>query len=113
MRVLFCNKYNFRFSGTEQYIFDLSKRLRDSGHETALFSMADKRGAPTPFDEHFLPHIDFKNVAGIRNRAHLAAMRSIHDRPASVSARSSKHFALTLHTCATSTIIFRLRSCGN
>ena len=83
MRVLFCNKYNFRFSGTEQYIFDLSERLRDSGHETALFSMADKRGAPTPFDAHFLPHIDFKNVAGIRNRAHLA-VHALYSRQARV-----------------------------
>jgi hypothetical protein len=78
MRVLFCNKYNFRFSGTEQYIFDLAERLRECGHETALFSMADDRGAPTPFDAHFLPHIDFKNVSGIGNRVRLAAHALAH-----------------------------------
>ena len=40
MRILFCNKYNFRFSGTEAYLFDLMDLLRSHGHQVALFSMA-------------------------------------------------------------------------
>src|SRR5947199_10169660 len=39
MRILFCNKYNFRFSGTEAYLFGLMKLLESAGHEVALFSM--------------------------------------------------------------------------
>lgn len=60
MRILFCNKYNYRFSGTEAYIFQAMDLLRSRGHETALFSMADARGEPTPYDRYFVPHIDFK-----------------------------------------------------
>jgi len=60
MRVLYCNKYNFPFSGTESYLFALMELMRGFGHEVALFSMADERGKPTPFDEHFVRHIDFK-----------------------------------------------------
>jgi len=38
--------------------------MRAQGHEVALFSMADPRGEPTPFDQHFVPHIDFKANVG-------------------------------------------------
>ena len=61
MRILYCNKYNFTFSGTEAYLFDAMELLRSRGHETALFSMADPRGEPTPYDRHFVSLVDFKN----------------------------------------------------
>jgi glycosyltransferase involved in cell wall biosynthesis len=60
MKVLFCNKYNFPFSGTEVYMFELMDLMKSQGHEVALFSMADPRGQPTPYDQYFLPNIDFK-----------------------------------------------------
>ena len=44
MRILFCNKYNYPFSGTEVYLFEAMELLRSRGHEVALFSMADTRG---------------------------------------------------------------------
>ncbi len=62
MRILYCNKYNFAFSGTEAYLFDVMNLMRES-HEVALFSMTDPRGEPTPHDRHFLPHMDFKAPA--------------------------------------------------
>jgi len=43
MRVLYCNKYDYPFSGTEAYLFDLIDRLNRRGHETALFSMEHGR----------------------------------------------------------------------
>ncbi len=64
MRILYCNKYNYPFSGTEVYLFELMELMRSQGHEVALFSMADPRGEPTPYDGHFVPHIDFKAKAG-------------------------------------------------
>ena len=73
MKILFCNKYNFRFSGTESYLFDLMDLLRAQGHETALFSMADERGIPTAFDSDFVSHIDFKQPAGVIRQLRLAA----------------------------------------
>ena len=40
MRILYCNKYNFRFSGTEAYLFDAMELMRSQGHEVALFAMS-------------------------------------------------------------------------
>ena len=74
MKILYCNKYNFPFSGTEVYMFELMDLMRAQGHEVALFSMADPRGQPTPYDEFFVPNIDFKKSGdGLYARAKLAA----------------------------------------
>ena len=61
MRIVYCNKYNFAFSGTEVYLFELMELMRSHGHEVALFSMTDPRGEPTRYDQHFVPAVDFKN----------------------------------------------------
>jgi glycosyltransferase involved in cell wall biosynthesis len=74
MKILFCNKYNFPFSGTEVYLFELMDLLRSQGHEVALFSMQDPRGETTPYEKYFVPHIDFKETnAGVLARVRLAA----------------------------------------
>jgi glycosyltransferase involved in cell wall biosynthesis len=72
MKILFCNKYNYAFSGTEVYLFETMRLLCSKGHEVALFSMADPRGDPTPFDRHFIPHTDFKQPAGWFRKLKLA-----------------------------------------
>jgi len=41
MRILYCNKYNHRFSGTEQYLFELIDGMREHGHSAELFSSAN------------------------------------------------------------------------
>ena len=61
MRILYCNKYNFPFSGTEVYLFEAMELMRARGHEVALFSMTDKRGKPTPYDQYFVKSVDFKS----------------------------------------------------
>jgi glycosyltransferase involved in cell wall biosynthesis len=82
MRILYCNKYNFPFSGTEVYLFDLMNMMRAQGHEVALFSMADPRGEPTAYDQHFVPPIDFKKEdIGLLGRTKLAA-HAIYSREA-------------------------------
>ncbi len=74
MKILYCNKYNFPFSGTEAYLFSAMDLMRSQGHETALFSMADERGVPTAYDKFFLPHLDFKDGdRGPFQKARLAA----------------------------------------
>ena len=74
MKILFCNKYSFPFSGTEVYLFELMDLLRSRGHEVALFSMADSRAEPMPYGQHFLPHIDFRDsTLNPVKRARLAA----------------------------------------
>src|SRR5438105_15759001 len=74
MRILYCNKYNFAFSGTEVYLFELMDLMRSHGQEVALFSMADPRGEPTKYDQHFVSAIDFKHPnSGLLSRAKRAA----------------------------------------
>jgi len=74
MRILFCNKYSFPFSGTEVYLFELMDLLRARGHEVALFSMADPRTEKTSGPQWLLPHIDFKkDTLGVLTRAKLVA----------------------------------------
>ena len=73
MRILYCNKYNYPFSGTEAYIFEAMELMRSNGHSVALFSMADPRGQATPYDHYFVPHKDFKNQKGLLHKARLAA----------------------------------------
>jgi glycosyltransferase involved in cell wall biosynthesis len=72
MRILFCNKYNYPFSGTEVYLFEAMELMRSRGHEVALFSVADSRGQSTPYDHYFMPHIDFKEPGGWFHKAKLA-----------------------------------------
>jgi glycosyltransferase involved in cell wall biosynthesis len=81
MRILYCNKYNYPFSGTEAYLFEAMELMRSKGHEVALFSMADPRGQPTPYDHHFMPHTDFKKPSGWLHEAALAT-RAIYSREA-------------------------------
>lgn len=52
------------------------KLMRSRGHQAALFSMADPRGEPTPYDQHFLPLSDFKHGGGLA-RARLA-LRAVY-----------------------------------
>ena len=85
MRILYCNKYNYPFSGTEVYLFEVMELMRKQGHEVALFSMADSRGAPTPYDRHFVPHVEFKNDGWKRLRS---AARAIYSRQARRSIRA-------------------------
>jgi glycosyltransferase involved in cell wall biosynthesis len=73
MRILYCNKYNYPFSGTEVYLFELMELMRSRGHEVALFSMTDDRGEATPYDHNFVPHIEFNRRAGLTEKVQLAA----------------------------------------
>ena len=81
MRVLYCNKYNYPFSGTEVYLFELMDLMRAQGHEVALFSMADTRGKPTLYDRHFVPHVDFKEDSGWWQKANRVP-RAVYSREA-------------------------------
>ncbi|HYK51071.1 MAG TPA: glycosyltransferase family 4 protein [Terriglobales bacterium] len=82
MKILYCNKYNFPFSGTEIYLFDLMNMMQEQGHEVALFSMRDPRGKPTAFDDYFVPHTDFKDANhSLLRRAGLAG-HAIYSRDA-------------------------------
>lgn len=73
MRILYCNKYNYPFSGTEVYLFEAMQLMRSRGHETALFSMQDSRGGVTVYDRHFVRPVNFKTSRGVWQKARHAA----------------------------------------
>ncbi|MGZ6404372.1 MAG: glycosyltransferase family 4 protein, partial [Bdellovibrionota bacterium] len=82
MRILFCNKYNFRFSGTEAYLFDLLELLRAAGHEVAIFSMDCGERTERGYPQYLVPRIDFKDEGQApwtraRQAAHAIYSRSV------------------------------------
>ncbi len=82
MRILYCNKYNFAFSGTEVYLFEVMGLMRSHGHEVALFSMTDPRGEVTKYDRHFVPAIDFKDGKSGPLGSALQATQALYSRRA-------------------------------
>ncbi len=82
MRILYCNKYNFPFSGTEVYLFELMDLMRAHGHEAALFSMADPRGEPTQYDQHFVPPSISKVPGQARSPGARQAAHALYSRQA-------------------------------
>jgi glycosyltransferase involved in cell wall biosynthesis len=61
MRILYCNKYDYPFSGTEAYLFDLIHKMDERGQETALFSMDHGRTPAFAGRSYRIPYVDFKD----------------------------------------------------
>ena len=114
MRILFCNKYNYPFSGTEVYLFELMELMRAQGHEVALFSMADPRGEPTPYDQHFVSHIDFKARSGWLAYGAASGTCDLFNRvPAKNSGDDCSSFGPMWRMCGMSITTCRRRFYGN
>ena len=74
MRILYCNKYDYPFSGTEAYLFDLIHQMDKRGQETALFSMDHGRTPAFTGRSYRIPHLDFKDPnAGFLKKVKMAA----------------------------------------
>ena len=74
MRILYCNKFDYPFSGTEAYLFDLIHQMDKRGQETALFSMDHGRTPAFTGRSYRIPHIDFKDPnAGFLKKVKMAA----------------------------------------
>jgi len=74
MRILYCNKYDYPFSGTEAYLFDLIHQMEQRGQETALFSMDHGHSPAFAGRSYRIPHIDFKDPnAGFLKKVKMAA----------------------------------------
>lgn len=70
MRILYCNKYNFPFSGTEKYLFEVMDLMRSHGHEVALFSAANLEEDENRSENHSAPQTNFDlKKAGPRENA--------------------------------------------
>ena len=74
MRILYCNKYDYPFSGTEAYLFDLIRQMDHRGQETALFSMDHGQTPAFAGRSYRIPRIDFKDPsAGFFKKVGMAA----------------------------------------
>ncbi|MGB0115896.1 MAG: glycosyltransferase family 4 protein [Terriglobales bacterium] len=74
MRILYCNKYNYLFSGTEAYLFDLMQRMEDRGQDVALFSMDHGSSPAFAGRSYCIPHLDFKDPdVGFLKKVKMAA----------------------------------------
>jgi hypothetical protein len=84
------------------YLFELMELMRSNGHEVALFSMADERGEPTPYDRHFVPHIDFKGPLSWRQKvlgaAHVIYSTDARRRIRAMIEEFRPHVATVIHT---------------
>ncbi len=60
MRILYCDKFGHRFSGTEAHLFDLMDLMRSDGHEVALFSTSHPSATRRGNDHRVVPPIDFR-----------------------------------------------------
>jgi glycosyltransferase involved in cell wall biosynthesis len=91
MRILYCNKYDYPFSGTETYLFDLIQQMDKRGQETALFSMDHGRSPAFSGRSYRIPKVDFKDPnAGFAKKARMAA-HALY----SPSARRAMHSCVT------------------
>lgn len=74
MRVLYCNKYNYPFSGTEAYLFELMRHMEQRGHEAALFSMDHGHASSFAGRSYLIPYLNFKDSeASFFKKARMAA----------------------------------------
>ena len=74
MHILYCNKYDYPFSGTESYLFDLIRRMEEHGHETALFTMDHASPAAFTGRSYRIPLVNFKDPnASFFKKARMAA----------------------------------------
>ncbi len=74
MRILYCNKYDYPFSGTEAYLFDLIHQMDKRGQETALFSMDHGHTSAFTGRSYRIQYLDFKDPnAGLLKKVKMAA----------------------------------------
>ena len=75
MRILHVNKFGYRRSGAESYMLDLIELQQRAGHETAVFSMTHPRNEPSPFAQHYAPHVEYDPLpAGIAGKVRASAL---------------------------------------
>lgn len=67
MKILQVNKYNYIRGGAEKYFIEITKELRELGHQVAIFSMKHPKNNPSEFDKYFVSRISF-NEGGLKNK---------------------------------------------
>lgn len=65
MKILMIDKYYFIKGGAERYYFELTKVLEAHGHEVIPFSMQHEENFETPYEQDFVPNIEFNGLSAI------------------------------------------------
>lgn len=66
MKILQINKFYYLRGGSERYVLDFSKILKDKGHKVIPFSMHDSRNERTEYEEYFIDKVRL-NKFSIKN----------------------------------------------
>lgn len=67
MRILQVNKFHYLRGGAEKYFLDMAEKLRQDGHEVAVFSMRHPKNLPSPWEKYFVSRISF-NESKLRDK---------------------------------------------
>ncbi len=59
MKILMINKFYFVKGGSERYYFELTKILKEHGHQVIPFSMKHPLNFPTKYAQYFVDHVEF------------------------------------------------------
>lgn len=59
MRIIQVNKFNYLRGGSEKYFLEISRELREQGHEVALFSMKHPLNESSQWSKYFVSNVDF------------------------------------------------------
>mgnify|MGYP002718615305 CR=1 FL=1 len=77
MRILFVNKFHFPKGGAETVLFDEIALMGEAGAEVAVLSMRDPRNRPSPYENYFVSHRDYRSGSpALRARSALSMVHS-------------------------------------
>ncbi|MBU1130832.1 glycosyltransferase family 4 protein [Patescibacteria group bacterium] len=66
MKILLINKYYYLKGGSEKYLFELEKLLKQQGHQVKVFSMSHPQNLPTGDDRFFIANQNFKKLPWLK-----------------------------------------------
>jgi len=67
MRIIQVNKFHYLRGGAEKYFLDMSEKLRQEGHEVAVFSMRHPKNLPSLWEKYFVSRLSF-NESKLRDK---------------------------------------------
>ncbi|MFH0972526.1 MAG: glycosyltransferase family 4 protein [Patescibacteria group bacterium] len=62
MKILQINKFFYLMGGGERYFFEVSKLLKNHGHEVIFFSMKHKKNNFSEYEKYFVDYLDFTKI---------------------------------------------------
>jgi len=76
MKILMLNKYHYLKGGSERYYLELTRLLESHGHTVIPFSMQSERNLPSPYEDYFVPNVEYTGALSPGRRI-AVALRTI------------------------------------